>query len=529
MNETPETPADPARQGSLKSGDLRIDLNRRIVWRGGMPLDISDLSFDLLVALARQPGEAMDMHAMARQVWNQASVSEETIAQRVALLRKALGDGARQPRYIRTVRNSGYAWMPPVAEGPAIPLQGRMVKAFSLAGALAVVIAGAALILPRLDLFEAAEAPATATDTIDTSLPLQRARNLLELHRPADTDTAIDLLDGILATHPDHAGARLSLSFALTTRATKFSGQDDDVSRAEALARSLLAEDTGQGSAWHALAYALDARGQLDDALSAYTQAYTLDPRDAAALSSAAYLLRVRGRLHAALQLEARALEAGPPTLYGPLQIAVCLDLVEHPAAAAWWDRALTAGAGEAVVLAERMHTDMRQGRPANALERFQQAGPALQDTPRLQRLAGLAYWRLGDTDRARPWFERAGEAALPERAMLDASGSQADTLTQDWLDEALQDGASWPDLRIRLAEVEASAGHTQRAIELIGTAIDLGWRDVAWIETSPALLPVTASAAWPDLARRIERELAAQRRLIEADPALVSLIYAPN
>ena len=129
--DTAETGSVPPLTGSLKSGDLRIDLERRIVWRGNMPLEISDLSFDLLVALARQPGRAMDMDAMARQVWNQASVSEETIAQRVALLRKALGDEARQPRYVRTVRNSGYAWIPPVAEGPAIPLQGRLVKAFS--------------------------------------------------------------------------------------------------------------------------------------------------------------------------------------------------------------------------------------------------------------------------------------------------------------------------------------------------------------------------------------------------------------
>ncbi|MCR9267580.1 MAG: hypothetical protein NXI03_08420, partial [Alphaproteobacteria bacterium] len=74
-----------------------------------------------------------------------------------------------------------------------------------------------------------------------------------------------------------------------------------------------------------------------------------------------------------------------------------------------------------------------------------------------------------------------------------------------------------------------ARAGRTGRALELVGTAIDLGWRDAGWIETSPALAPVAQSAAWPALAARIERELDAQRRLIEADPALVSLIYASD
>ena len=532
--DTVETGPAPPLTGSLKSGDLRIDLERRIVWRGNMPLDISDLSFDLLVALARQPGQAMDMHAMARQVWNQASVSEETIAQRVALLRKALGDEARQPRYVRTVRNSGYAWIPPVAEGPAIPLQGRLVKAFSLAGAALILVLGAATLLPRwtgqAGLSGAATAPvAGPADSIDTTLPLQRARNLLELHRPEDTDTAISLLEGILDDHPDHAGARLSLSFGLTTRATKFTAQADDVSRAEALARSLLADNARDGSAWHALAYALDAQGQIDEALSAYTQAFTLNPGDAAALSSAAYLLRVRGQIHAALVLEARALDAGPPTLYGPLQIAVCLELIHHPAAEIWWERALTEGAGTSVILAERMMADLRAGRPANALERYQASAPGLQTTPRLQSLAGLAYWQLGETDRARRVFERAGDAAQPELAALNARDGHSALSTQDWLNDAMSEGASWPDLRIRLAGVEARAGRTARALELVGTAIDLGWRDAGWIETSPALAPVAQSAAWPALAARIERELDAQRRLIEADPALVSLIYASD
>ncbi len=530
MTASPETTATPPRKGSLKSGDLRIDLERRIVWRGNMPLEISDLSFDLLVALARQPGQPMDMFAMARKVWNQASVSEETIAQRVALLRKALSDEARQPRYIRTVRNSGYAWIPPVAEGPAMPLQGRAVQAFSLAGALLVLVAAAAFILPRwTGQADLSPPPPASSDPIDTALPLQRARALLELHRPADTDTAISLLEGILAEHPRHEGARLSLSFALTTRATKFNAREDDVARAESLARGLLADDERQGGAWHALAYALDAQGQLDAALSAYTQAYTLNPGDAAALSSAAYLLRVRGQIHSALVLEARALEVGPPTLYGPLQIAVCLDLVRHPAAADWWDRALTEGAGEAVILAERMTADLRSGRPANGLDRYQQAAPALQSTPRLQGLAGLAYWQLGETDRAQRLFEQAGQAALPERAALSAAAGNRELSTRDWLNGAQNDGTSWPDLRIRLAGVEAQAGNLDRAIELVGTAIDLGWRDAAWIETSPALAPIVRSDAWPVLAARIQRELDAQRRLIEADPALVSLIYAAN
>ena len=273
----------------------------------------------------------------------------------------------------------------------------------------------------------------------------------------------------------------------------------------------------------------LDAQGQIDEALSAYTQAFTLHPGDAAALSSAAYLLRVRGQIHAALVLEARALDAGPPTLYGPLQIAVCLELIHHPAAEIWWERALTEGAGTSVILAERMMADLRAGRPANALDRYQASAPGLQTTPRLQSLAGLAYWQLGETDRARRVFERAGDAAQPELAALNAIDGHSALSTQDWLNDAMSEGASWPDLRIRLAGVEARAGRTGRALELVGTAIDLGWRDADILETSPLLAPLVASDAWPALRGRIEREIAAQRRLVLASQALDAILGRPG
>ena len=45
---------------------------------------------------------------LIRDVWDDVVVSDETLAQRVRLLRQALGEDSQNPRYIASVRGRGY-------------------------------------------------------------------------------------------------------------------------------------------------------------------------------------------------------------------------------------------------------------------------------------------------------------------------------------------------------------------------------------------------------------------------------------
>jgi Transcriptional regulatory protein, C terminal len=53
------------------------------------------------------------------QVWPKAVVSPETLSQRIKLLRDALGDDPRSPRYIEGLRGRGYRLIPSVDYGSA--------------------------------------------------------------------------------------------------------------------------------------------------------------------------------------------------------------------------------------------------------------------------------------------------------------------------------------------------------------------------------------------------------------------------
>jgi DNA-binding winged helix-turn-helix (wHTH) protein len=88
--------------------DLDIDLDARTVRRAGCTVEVAGLSFDLLACLLVRGDAVVSFDELMTAVWAPSVVNEETITQRVKLLRQALGDDSRKPRYIRSVRGRGY-------------------------------------------------------------------------------------------------------------------------------------------------------------------------------------------------------------------------------------------------------------------------------------------------------------------------------------------------------------------------------------------------------------------------------------
>ncbi|HWU53056.1 MAG TPA: winged helix-turn-helix domain-containing protein, partial [Tahibacter sp.] len=82
--------------------DLEIDLDRREVRRGDTSLELAGLSFDLFAYLLAQGPRVVGFDELIAEVWSPAVVGEETVTQRVKLLRQSLGDDGRRPRYVRS-------------------------------------------------------------------------------------------------------------------------------------------------------------------------------------------------------------------------------------------------------------------------------------------------------------------------------------------------------------------------------------------------------------------------------------------
>ena len=93
----------------LVVGDLEIDPSARSARIGERVLALTGLEFDLLLALAQRAGRVVSRD----DLWNLAGrgdtvVGDRTLDVHVSHLRAKLGDDARDPKRLRTVRGAGY-------------------------------------------------------------------------------------------------------------------------------------------------------------------------------------------------------------------------------------------------------------------------------------------------------------------------------------------------------------------------------------------------------------------------------------
>lgn len=89
--------------GSYRLSDLLVLPGTQQLLRNGEEIPLPKLSFDLLLALIRAAPNTVTLDELMERVWPGLVVSPETVTQRVKLLRDALGDDSRAPRYIGLV------------------------------------------------------------------------------------------------------------------------------------------------------------------------------------------------------------------------------------------------------------------------------------------------------------------------------------------------------------------------------------------------------------------------------------------
>ena len=131
---------------------LRLDLRAGRMWKGEQSIELRPKPWNLMLYMARRPGELLSKQELMDAVWPDTVVTESSLNQAVRELRKALGDDARSPRFIETVHRRGFRLLAPedytpLARAdeepqPPAPLFGRSTELEILGNALETTRAG---------------------------------------------------------------------------------------------------------------------------------------------------------------------------------------------------------------------------------------------------------------------------------------------------------------------------------------------------------------------------------------------------
>lgn len=95
---------------------FRIDVDERVLLRDGAPVTLPPKVFETLLALVERHGHIVEKEELIQKVWPETFVEENNLSQYISAIRKTLGDGRHQQRYIETVPRRGYRFTGAVRE-----------------------------------------------------------------------------------------------------------------------------------------------------------------------------------------------------------------------------------------------------------------------------------------------------------------------------------------------------------------------------------------------------------------------------
>ena len=95
----------------IEFGGLSIDPSRRKVSLDGEEVQLTPLEFEILLAMARDPGVVFTREQLMDRVWGYRDYAGgRVVDSHVARIRRKLGEDGAEPRFVRTVHGVGYAF-----------------------------------------------------------------------------------------------------------------------------------------------------------------------------------------------------------------------------------------------------------------------------------------------------------------------------------------------------------------------------------------------------------------------------------
>lgn len=318
-------------ESGFRLSAIIVEPRKGHILRDGQAVELEPKVMALLCLLAGAGGDAVSRDTIAARIWGDPLINDDSLSRAVWKLRRALGDEAKEPRFIATVPRRGYRLLmaPEALAGSTAsrPLILRPdVQRLAGAGALALVLLVAAWRLLQ---------PGEGSGDDEIAQLVGRADDFYAQMTEAENAAAMRLYQRVLEREPQTAEAHAGLANTLTQTVVRWSpgewaeiGENSRIQtalangrtrtpeaqlqlqRALEHARRALEIDPAYALGYRALGLALSANGEIDAAIKAYSRAVTIEPDSWEALINLSDLHEYRGENELSLQYMEQAFAA---------------------------------------------------------------------------------------------------------------------------------------------------------------------------------------------------------------------------
>ena len=470
----------------IKILDLVIKPDEYSVSRNGQAVNMPKLSFELLIYLVEHVGEICSVEQISEAVWKSTVVSNDTVIQRITLLRKALNDDPKSPKYIESIRGRGYRLL-----ASNSTQSNNFLSHYQSLAAVVVVICLSILVW----LYQSqSQIKKPKVQTSKNEL-IERGNYYLEVGQSDNIERAIELFRQALIHSPNNSDAQLGLSFALSRSVCRYGQSRKRAQESQNLAQSVLDLENNNARAQRALAYSFDCLGYLDAALNAYLNASELSENNQGSISSAAHLYQIKGQLIEAYKLNVKTKKQQPNNPFADLQIARLYELLKFtPQAEAAYQKLFVLYPDNVFINQALPRFLFLEGRFSEAKEAYEKAmarGASRGDT--LVNYANL-IWLLEGKEPAKIWFQKAAQhnpndslvisiqQILDEQLSLEQAKHKIEAIELQVLE-----GDTWPYNYLEAALLASWVLQDQtQAVQLLQKGLALGYLDSEYLTLSP-------------------------------------------
>ncbi|MGH9935023.1 MAG: winged helix-turn-helix domain-containing protein [Blastocatellia bacterium] len=411
---------------NLEEWQVEPELN--IITRAGREIRLEPNVMALLVCLSERAGAVVSKDELMRQVWTERCVTDGVLTTSIWELRRALGDDAKNPRFIQTVPRKGYRLIAPVSmrtetnnPAPPAPLPASTTTApprairwkkpvVMTALALALALACALIIWRREDLHRAAiqsvwqwrkeRAELAAPAAAEAREAYLKGRQAWAKRTEEGAQQGLEMFERAAQLAPDYALAYAGQADALIQLAMLDAMRPGDAfPKAKAATLTAVRLDDRSAEAHTSLAMIRFCyEWNWAEAETGFKHAIALNPAYATARNWYGQYLRAAGRLDEAEHEIRLALE------FEPHSVAILLTAADlhamrgrHDQSIEAYRRVIALDANYAVAWKSLGKLYEKKGMRNDALAAYQRFGELTGAPPASQTLPQFAKWNRKD------------------------------------------------------------------------------------------------------------------------------------